>query len=70
MFLVDASRYNSGPEFRAIKRFLKDTANKLTFKNDNYRVGIVEYGAYPRMRLDLLEGDNRRVVKAVFGSLR
>lgn len=70
VFVIDASRYNSGPDFRAIRRFLIDEVNKMVFGADSIRVGVVEYGAAPRLRLQLLEGDNKRTVKSVIGSLR
>lgn len=70
VFVVDSSRYNSGPEFRTMKRFLRDVVKRMAFRGGNFRVGIVEYGSSPRMKLSLLEGDNKRTVKSVIGSMR
>lgn len=49
---------------------LRDATNKIAFRGDNFRVALVEFGASPRLRLPLLEGDNRRTVKSVIGALR
>uniref|UniRef100_A0A0B7ART5 Collagen alpha-3(VI) chain n=2 Tax=Arion vulgaris TaxID=1028688 RepID=A0A0B7ART5_9EUPU len=70
VFLVDGSRFNSGPDFRATKRFLRDVIKRMAFKGDRFRVAVVEYATSPRLRLELLEGDNKRTVNSVLGSLR
>ena len=70
VFVVDSSRYNSGSDFRTMKRFLRSLVKQMAFKGDRFRVGVVEYGSSPRNRLALSDGDNKRSVKSVLAKLR
>ena len=70
VFVLDTSRYNSRQDVRHIKRFARDVVKRMAFRHGNFRVGVVDFGTIARTSLTLAEGDNKRTVKSVLGSIR
>ncbi|KAK7502428.1 hypothetical protein BaRGS_00006381, partial [Batillaria attramentaria] len=69
-FVLDASRYNSRRDVRNVKKFARDIVKRMAFRQGNFRVGVVEFSSNARTRLTFAEGDNKRTVKSVIGSIR
>ncbi|XP_025106489.1 collagen alpha-3(VI) chain-like isoform X11 [Pomacea canaliculata] len=70
VFLVDSSRYNTRESIRTIKRFTRDIVKRMAFRGGNFRVGVVAFGANAQTLLTFAEGDDKRAVKTVIGSIR
>lgn len=70
VLVLDVSRYNSREDVRAIKRFARDIVNRMTFRQGNFRVGVVEFGDTAHTRLTFAEGDNKKTIKSVIGNIR
>jgi hypothetical protein len=70
VLVLDTSRYNTRSDVRNIKRFARDVVKRMAFRGNRFRVGVVEFGNSARTGLTFAEGDTKRTVMSVLGSLR
>lgn len=70
VFVVDTSRYIPRRLLKQVKRMLRRTVKRLSFKSKNMRVGLVSFDGQARVRLDLENGEVKRNVLAAISSLR
>lgn len=70
VFVVDTSRYIPQRLLKQVKRMLRRTIKRLSFKSKNMRVGLVSFDEQARVRLYLGNGDRKRNVLAAISSLR
>ena len=70
VFVMDRSRYVSRVDLRKIKNFVRHVVNRLSFKNGNHRVAVVDFGASSRVLVSLRDGTSKRAVKVPVASVR